>query len=108
MLTTSNSLRGDRRLHVQRMVSEFLLAACFALGCAVCRLRRRLSCGKNPGDQEGTTSPYAPPSLNQTKLGIRPSLPSTIHRRMDWGRGCRGPRHNRSNEVEGRDAASSL
>ena len=35
MLVTSNTLQGDCRVHVPRMLGEFLLTICFALGCAV-------------------------------------------------------------------------
>ena len=46
------------------------------------------------------------PSLNPTKLGIRPSLRPKIPSSDGLGEGCHGLRHNRSEEVEGRrDAA---
>ena len=35
MLVTSNTLQGDCRVHVPRMLGEFLLTVCFALGCVV-------------------------------------------------------------------------
>jgi len=45
------------------------------------------------------------PSLNPTKFSIRPSLRPTIPSSDGLGRGCYGLRHQRSDEVEGRDAA---
>ena len=45
------------------------------------------------------------PSLNPTKFSIRPSLRPTIPSSDGLGRGCHGLRHERSDEVEGRDAA---
>jgi hypothetical protein len=37
----------------------------------------------------------------------QPSLRPTIRSSDELGRGCHGPRHDRSHEVEGRDAASA-
>ena len=45
------------------------------------------------------------PSLNPTKFSIRPSLRPTIPSSDGLGKGCPGLRHERSDEVEGRDAA---